>query len=65
MADRDDMMKKFGPRLLEAVALVVIDEINILRAKKNLPPRTAGQLLNAINNKLDTLPPYDWMTIEF
>lgn len=44
-------------KLLKAVALVVMDELNILRAAA-VPPltaRTAGQIESAIKNKLKTL----------
>lgn len=62
MAKRDDEMKKFGPKLLEAIVLVTMSEINILRSAAGLAPRTADQLLNAIKSELDSLPDYDWMS---
>lgn len=39
-------------RLLKAFALVVLDEINILRAAAGLGPRSASQIEGAIKNKL-------------
>jgi uncharacterized protein YkwD len=42
-------------RLLEALALVVLDEINALRAEHALPPAAAGALLAAIRDKLAKL----------
>lgn len=57
-------MHQFGPILLEALALVLFDEVNILRAQLGLPPRTKQQLLDTINNHTSTLPLYDWMTDE-
>lgn len=39
--------------LLRAVALVVLDEINILRSAASLAPRTAGQIKTAITNKIN------------
>jgi hypothetical protein len=41
-------------RILRAFALVVLDEINILRAQHSLSARTAEQLRTAIKNKLKT-----------
>lgn len=37
-----------------AFALVVLDEINILRAQHSLTARTIAQLKTAVRNKLDT-----------
>jgi len=54
-------MKQFGPILLEAFSLMVLDEINILRIEAGLSPRTSQQLLNTISNHVTTLPDYDWM----
>ena len=62
MGQRDEVMHTFGPLLKEALALVVLDEINALRAFAGLAPRTQQQLLTAIATKLTTLQPYDWMT---
>jgi len=39
--------------LVRALALVTLDEINLLRGQHSLAPRTATQLRNAIKNKLD------------
>lgn len=61
MPQRDDLMQRFGPILLEAFALMVLDEINILRQQLGLQPRTTQHLLDQINNHATTLPLYDWM----
>jgi DNA-binding transcriptional regulator YiaG len=65
MAERDNKMRKFGPMLIEAIVIITMDEINILRSQLGLSPRTFEQLLTVIDSKLDDLPPYDWMTLEF
>lgn len=39
-------------RLLKAEALVMLDEINILRTRAGLAPRTADQIVTAIKAKL-------------
>lgn len=64
MATRESLHRQFGPILLEAVELVNMDEINLLRAELNLPLRTKTQLMNAIQAKLDSLELYDWMSDE-
>jgi len=61
MSLRDDTMHMFGPILLEAFALMVLDEVNIIRQQLGLPLRTKQQLLQTINNHTTTLQPYDWM----
>lgn len=46
----------FGERrLLKAVALVIMDELNILRAQHGLPLRNESQIRTAIKNKLRSL----------
>ena len=62
MAIRDELYRKFGPRLLEAIVIIVKDEINILRQKAGLPERTNQQLVDSIENRLNTLENYEWMS---
>jgi len=58
---REELYKMFGPLLLEAIVLIIKDEINILRTKAELSERTNEQIITAINNKLSLLSKYDWM----
>lgn len=58
---RDEIYRKFGPVLLEAVVMVIKDEINALRSLHSLPDRTSQQLINALETKLAGLTNYDWM----
>lgn len=62
MSDREDLYKKFGPKLIEAIVLIIKDEINILRGKAGLVERTNAQMITAIYNKLDSLGQYDFMS---
>lgn len=55
-------MHMFGPILTEALALMILDEINIIRQHIGLPERTTTQLLTTISNHATTLPLYNWMT---
>lgn len=61
---RQSLYRQFGPKLLEAIVLVIKDEINLLRAEHGLAERTNQQLVNALQAKLDTLEDYDWMSGE-
>jgi len=59
---REELYRKFGPRLVEAVALVVKDEINILRTNASLLERTDQQIIEAIETKLTAIENYPWMS---
>ena len=61
---REKLYQCFGPKLLEAVVLIIKDEINLLRAELGLPKRTNKQIINAVSAKLESLPDYDWMREE-
>lgn len=61
---RDELMRRFGPLLLEAFGRIIFNEINSIRLNSNLQPRTWDQFFAEINNHLSTLPLYDWMTEE-
>lgn len=62
MATRDATYQHFGPILLEAIALVLLEEINALRVNQGMEPIQPWQFLNQLNNHLSSLPPYDWQT---
>ena len=64
MATKEELYLKFGPMLIEAIVLIVKEEINILRVEAGLSERTDKQILTAIDNKLSSLPLYDWMNNE-
>ena len=46
---------------MEAIVMIIKDEINILRQKAGLAERTNQQMIDAIENKLNELEEYDWM----
>jgi len=50
--------------LIEAIVLIIKDEINILRVEVGLSERTNQQLIDSINNRLSSLSKYDWMNTE-
>lgn len=60
-ADRNDTYKKFGPLLLEALTLILLDQINLIRSNLSMPPITKQDLIDSLNNHLNELQPYDWM----
>jgi len=60
MSERDEVFKKFGPFLIEAIALTSLESINELRQSLRLPLYTKQQTITKILNTLSTLKPYDW-----
>lgn len=64
MTQRDELMQKFGPLLLEAFSRILFDDLNRIRAHVGLPVFTWEQFFAEINNHLSSLEPYDWMTTE-
>ena len=60
MSTRDELYRLFSPNLLEAITLIIKDEINILRVEAGLPERTTQQLINAIKDKLDNAEDFDY-----
>jgi hypothetical protein len=61
MATRDELYRKFGPKLIEALVLVIKDEINILRTQHSLTERSNQQIMDAVDSKLATLAKYNWL----
>lgn len=64
MSLRDVTYRKFGPLLLEALVDSLLEEINELRTREGLPPRTKEGFLGKTNNNQAHLDPYDWMDEE-
>lgn len=52
MDDEKDAMAALPNKLTKAVALVLLDEVNLLRAEHQLAARTPAQLRNAVKAKL-------------
>lgn len=61
MAQRDDLMRKFGPILLEAIIRITVEDLNRIRAHVGMQPITEQMFMEQINNDLAHLEPYDWM----
>ena len=60
---KEQLYQHFGPKLIDALAQVMLDEINLLRTEHELPLRNAQQVVDAIADKLENIPHYDWMNI--
>ena len=61
MTQRDALLRRFGPLLLEAIVLVALAAINELRVKAGLPPHTPEQFMTAIEVRLAPLEEYSGM----
>ena len=61
MSTRDELYRSFGPVFVEAIVRIIFSEINILRNRAGLEPRTVQQGIDAIENQLRQLSKYQWM----
>lgn len=61
MSERDDLMRRFGPLLLEAFGRIIFDDLNRIRNHVGMPEVTWEQFFEQINNHYSTLSLYDWM----
>ena len=58
---KNQLYHRFGPKLIDAIVQVTLDEINILRSHAGLSLRTDAQVVDAIGDKLENIPDYNWM----
>jgi len=61
MAQRDELFRKFGPILLEAIVWLMAEECNRLRTKLGMQTITKEMFFDEINNHLSEIELYDWM----
>lgn len=61
MGQRDKLFRKFGPLIIEAIALTILETIKNTTGPTAQKPPTDDQIIEAIEKKLSTLEPYDWM----
>lgn len=61
MAKRDELFRKFGPLLLEAIVDFLLDNVNTLRRNQGMPEITKDEYLQLLLNHITELEPYDWM----
>lgn len=61
MATRDELFQKFGPKLIEAMFLCLLEEINTLRPGQGHPTIEMQDLIDIASNHSDSLPDYEWM----
>lgn len=64
MTTRDETFRQFGPILLEACCWVLLDYQNELRREQGMPELAMQDVIDKLNNHLNELEPYDWMTKE-
>ncbi len=63
MFTRNTLFVQFGPKLLEAMFIVLLDEINSLRPGQGLPDITMEDIIDSASNHVTELPDYEWMAI--
>lgn len=64
MSPRDELFKQFGPKLIEALFMVLIDEINALRPGQGFQDITMEQVIIDSSNHVQSLPDYEWQSNE-
>lgn len=64
MATREELYRRFGPNLIEAICRVMLREINIVRESPTavLAPRTDQDIIDAVASELDSQPLFPWQT---
>lgn len=64
MTNRNELFRKFGPKLAEAMAEAVLDQLNVLGGlvKPAQDEITKQQMMDTILTKLEALSDYDWMS---
>ena len=65
MTTRDELFDLFGPKLIEALFMVLLVEINNLRPGQGQPTITMQDLIDQASNHITQLPDYDWMSSLF
>lgn len=61
MAQRDELFRKFGPILLEALVVSLVELINEHRRARGWPDITTEEVLTRMENHATTILPYNWM----
>lgn len=61
MSVRDEVFRKFGPMLTEALFLAWLHELNEIRESIGKQPLTSEYILGRLHNDLNHIDDYDWM----
>lgn len=61
MPTRHTLFRQFGPKLTEALLLVILTEINTLREEQGMQPLTIQNLIDEASNHITEIEDYDWM----
>jgi len=61
--DNEELMRRFGPKLIDAIIQVMVEENNILREKLKFSRISNAQIIEAISKKLESITDYNWMKL--
>lgn len=64
MSIRDEVFSQFGPKLMEAMFLSWLRELNEIRIAQGMQPLTEQYILGRLHNDLNHVEDYDWMNDE-
>ncbi|KKN32056.1 hypothetical protein LCGC14_0817800 [marine sediment metagenome] len=62
MLSRDNLFIQFGPKLIESLFFVLLDEINTLRSAQGQPIVSMQDLIDNASNHVNSSPDYSWMS---
>lgn len=61
MSVRDEVFERFGPKLMEALFLAWLRELNEIRIELGKQPLTEEYILGRLHNDMNHIDDYDWM----
>jgi hypothetical protein len=64
MTTKEELYQKFGPKLIDALVQLILEQFNTLRVKNGLSELTGQQVLDSLADKLAQIPNYPWMDIK-
>lgn len=64
MPRKDDVMGAFGPKGMDVLYSIMLDQINILRVKLSLPPVTEDEVFTDAIDRIKSVQDYDFMRPE-
>jgi len=66
---KEELMQYFGPKLIDAILQVFLEELNIVRTRQGMAEKTEVEIINKISKMLDKddekhIKDYEWMNSE-
>ncbi len=62
--EREELMQRFGPKLIEAIMKEIREELDEIRAKIALTPKSEQDFIDGISEKLNNIEDYSWRGVK-